>query len=81
MQNEWLSVGNKTKQREENRNFKKNYRSRCGGHFAKMFANFKDFSGELLVFEVFWGMRKISGVSRSEVQIPVFHDSWNSRSL
>ena len=43
------------------------------GHFARNFANFKDFPGELLVFEDFQKGRrgKISGVScRNEVKIP-----------
>ena len=38
------------------------------GHFARIFANFKDFPRELLVFEDFWGVRYNPGISRSVVQ-------------
>ena len=57
----------------------------CDGHFARIFANFKDIQEDLLVFHdfffFFFGEGGGGGGGR-EVKIPgVFQDSWNSRSL
>ena len=63
MQKDWLWVETKKKkkQREEKKEFYEIYRLMCDGHFARIFANFKDFSGRETSF---------SGVFRKHVKIP-----------
>ena len=60
----------------------------CDEHFARIFANFKDFPKELPVFEDFWDgvkFQEFLGVRSKFEDFPrvrfIFQDSWNSRSL